>query len=110
MMVGMYPTRIRELLLTLLLSSVVALGAAETPHASKMFNTPDLLRDLQVLSSDDMEGRRVATPGSEKAQRFIVDRFRASGLRPLGDSYLHPFMYTHSRREVRQLGPRLFAA
>jgi Peptidase family M28 len=80
--------------LAFLLSALLASAVAETPHASKMFSTPDLLRDLQVISSDEMEGRRVDTPGSEKARRYIVDRFKATGVQPIGDSYLHPFMYT----------------
>lgn len=58
-----------------------------------MFNADALLKDLQILSSDEMQGRRVDTPGSERARRFIVARFEASGIQPIGDSYLEPFTY-----------------
>lgn len=37
------------------------------------------------LSAPTMEGRGTATPGGEKAARYIADRFQKLGLKPLGD-------------------------
>ena len=46
----------------------------------------DVRRLLTALAADSMEGRRTATPGSEKAARLIAEEFRRIGLRPAGDS------------------------
>jgi hypothetical protein len=54
----------------------------------------ELLRDLQTLSADDMQGRQVGTPGSAKARAFVIERFRASGIEPFGASYESPFTFS----------------
>jgi hypothetical protein len=66
--------------------------------ASKIIDAPALLRDLRTLSADDMEGRRVGTPGGEKARAFVIERFKASGITPFGTSYEQPFTYTAAGR------------
>ena len=43
-------------------------------------------RLLTALAHDSVEGRRTATPGSERAARIIAEEFRRIGLRPAGDS------------------------
>jgi pimeloyl-ACP methyl ester carboxylesterase len=58
---------------------------------SDLFDAGQLLRDLRVLSADDMAGRRAGTPGGLKARAYIVERFKASGLAPFGASYEHGF-------------------
>jgi Zn-dependent M28 family amino/carboxypeptidase len=58
---------------------------------SALFDAQQLLKDLEILSADDMQGRRVATPGGEKARAYVVERFKASGILPFGASYESPF-------------------
>ena len=43
-----------------------------------------------TLSADEMQGRGTMQPGGDKAANWIADRFKALGLKPLGDkdSYL----------------------
>jgi Zn-dependent M28 family amino/carboxypeptidase len=53
-----------------------------------------LLRDLETLAADGMEGRLVGTPGSARARGYIVKRFKEAGIKPLGASYEHPFKFT----------------
>ncbi len=50
-----------------------------------------LLRDVQVLAHDSMEGRQTGTPGNERARRYLLERFEEIGLLPFGDSYEHSF-------------------
>jgi Zn-dependent M28 family amino/carboxypeptidase len=57
-----------------------------------------LLRDLQVLSADDMQGRQVDTPGGQKAREFVLTRFKATGVQPFGASYEQPFTFAASAR------------
>jgi len=56
-----------------------------------------LLRDLRVLSADDMAGRQVDTPGGAKARAYVIEQFRQSGVKPFGDSYEKPFTFMGGR-------------
>ena len=62
------------------LSGAIAVQAAQAPPTSALFDAGQLLKDLQTLSADDMQGRQVGTPGSAKARAYIVERFKAAGL------------------------------
>src|SRR4051812_38866168 len=41
---------------------------------------------VAALADDSMQGRATATPGGDRAARFIADRMREYGLVPAGDS------------------------
>jgi hypothetical protein len=85
---------------TLLAAPVVACQAGTPGAAPKTSSTvgpaeraafsavkTDTVREVTTtLSSADMEGRGTATPGGEKAARYIADRFAKLGLKPLGDA------------------------
>src|SRR5688572_1227637 len=59
--------------------------------ASSLFDATATLRDLEILSADDMEGRAAGTAGSAKARDYIVRRFAESGVKPFAGSYLQSF-------------------
>jgi hypothetical protein len=50
------------------------------------------------LASKEMEGRGTATPGGDRAARYLADRFAALGLKPLGDggTYLQAVKFNSS--------------
>lgn len=58
---------------------------------SKVFDADQLLRDIQTLSADDMEGRSADRPAMQKARDYVEKRFRESGLEPIGKSYRQEF-------------------
>jgi Zn-dependent M28 family amino/carboxypeptidase len=77
------------------LSVLAACGAAdraattETPvtmdamqPALAYFTADGLLRRIEVLSHDSMEGRAPGTPGEERTVRYLEAEFRAMGLAP----------------------------
>jgi Zn-dependent M28 family amino/carboxypeptidase len=71
----------------------VATSLAQVPAVkSAVIDAPQLLKDLEILSADDMQGRRVGTPGGEKARAYVIERFKASGIAPLGAAYESPFV------------------
>ena len=46
---------------------------------------------VQYLASDDLKGRLPGTPGFEAATQYVVEQFKAIGLKPAGgDGYLQP--------------------
>ena len=61
------------------LLATTVLAAAQAVPKSDVIDAAQLLKDLQTLSADDMQGRQVGTPGSDKARAYIVERFKASG-------------------------------
>ena len=76
----------------------VASALAQVPAVkSSVIDAPQLLKDLETLSADDMEGRQVGTPGGAKARAYVIERFKASGIQPFGDSYEQPFTFSAGR-------------
>ncbi|MBO9546421.1 M20/M25/M40 family metallo-hydrolase [Caulobacter sp.] len=66
------------------------------------------LDDVRILSADDMQGRLVGTPGSEKARTYILSRFAEIGLVPLGDKFEQTFEFA-KRDGTKVTGTNLVA-
>jgi Zn-dependent M28 family amino/carboxypeptidase len=66
---------------------------ADAP-SSKIINAKQLLRDIETLSADDMQGRGIETAGGAKAREYVVAQFRKVGLKSFDPSYLQPFDFT----------------
>jgi hypothetical protein len=71
--------------------SVGKRNAVSSDPKSKMLDAAQLLRDLQTLSADDMEGRSADRPSIQKARDYVEKRFRESGIQPLGASFRQDF-------------------
>lgn len=75
--------------------SPIAAQTAKVAPVSKIINAERLLRDIQTLSADDMEGRGVGMGGGEKAREYVVKRFQESGIKPFQNGYVQPFEFTN---------------
>ncbi len=62
--------------------------------SAQNINKTQLLEDIKVISSDEMEGRRVGTEGNQKARNYIIGRFEESGAVKIGEHYSHPFVFS----------------
>jgi Zn-dependent M28 family amino/carboxypeptidase len=71
---------------------------ADAP-SSKIIDAGQLLKDDETLSADDMQGRGIGTPGGAKAREYVAARFKESGLKPFGNSYLQTFDFTNRNNE-----------
>jgi Zn-dependent M28 family amino/carboxypeptidase len=71
---------------------------ADAP-GSKIIDAKQLLRDVETLSADDMQGRGIGTPGGAKAREYVIARFKEAGLKSFGASYLQPFDFTNRTGE-----------
>jgi Zn-dependent M28 family amino/carboxypeptidase len=76
----------------LLWFSLLALGACggdrQLEAASETITVDDLTADIQVLASDEFEGRGPSSPGEEKTINYLKTEFEKLGLQPgNGDSY-----------------------
>jgi Zn-dependent M28 family amino/carboxypeptidase len=80
----------RRLTVTLTTLTLVACAAA-LPEPAERITADGILRDVEVLSADSMEGRAPGTPGEARAIAYIMDRYRQIGLEPVrGDDYRLP--------------------
>ena len=74
------------LFITAAVSAQVGIGKRNVLPAgpeSKMFDAVQLLKDIETLSADDMEGRSADRPSIQKARDFVEKRFKESGLQPV---------------------------
>jgi len=93
---------LQKYLLFQFLLIVTVLSCARSPEAME----PEVellpiyeqaLLDVQYLASDQLEGRKTGTKGSEMAQDYIEERFESAGLGKFGGSYRHYFNHTNER-------------
>lgn len=68
-----------------------------TPVISTKFNRDSLLFDIKTLSSDEFEGRRTGTIGSEKARNYIISKFKSLDVYPLGETFEQQFTFENER-------------
>lgn len=69
----------------------LALLLAALHVCAQSVDTTQLFLDVQILSADSLEGRRVGTPGSEKARKYLIGRLDQLGVAKLNGSYEYPF-------------------
>lgn len=85
----------KQLLIAGLFVSFLACGgtrdAAKIPKAhildfTETITTEGLYADLSVIAHDSLEGRDTGSRGLEKAARYLSGRYKALGLKPVGDN------------------------
>lgn len=85
----------------LLLISLILLTLGCVAQQQKAeLDTEQLIEDLKVLSSDEMEGRRTGTEGNRKAREYLVQRFEEEGANPFQGSFTHEFEFSNRNGEV----------
>jgi len=87
-----------------LATNIAALAAAPAELAGSEFELTEKIsvasirQMTEALSAPEMAGRGTGQPGGEKAANWIADKFKALGLKPLGDkgSYLQKIDFKES--------------
>lgn len=78
---------------------VLDIGCTVAQQQQATLDTVQLIEDLKVISSDEMEGRRTGTEGNRKAREYLVQRFEEEGAQPFQGSYTHEFTFTNRNEE-----------
>jgi Zn-dependent M28 family amino/carboxypeptidase len=94
----------------LAVAAVTTMGASAAWAQTASIDGPQLLRDLEVLAADNMEGRLTGSPGSARAREYIVKRFKETGIEPIGASYEHPFTFEGRASTGERTGVNLLGA
>lgn len=77
-----------------LLFSLLAMAAFWQPAAHSHFDGKTWWQHVKVLAADNMEGRETGSRGLRKAEAYVVDRLKHSGLEPAGtDGYYQPIKF-----------------
>ncbi|HEX6278685.1 MAG TPA: M20/M25/M40 family metallo-hydrolase [Pyrinomonadaceae bacterium] len=84
---------------------IVLAGAAlgQNGHsgiASTYFDATQLLKDLQTLAADDMEGRSADRPAMAKVREYVEKRLKESGVKPIGGTHRQEFEIKSRRSEA----------
>ena len=74
----------RKILFFLL--SVVTVTAQQVPDAPRQFDGKSWWEHVKVLADDNMEGRETGSPGLQRAEAYVVDQLKASGVEPAGEN------------------------
>ncbi len=61
-------------------------AAPPPPKTRAEIDAEDLRRHVEILASDEMEGRLTGTPGERRATAYVAGVFEAMGLQPAGDA------------------------
>lgn len=96
MMARRFPSQSRPLILALLVSFTPLLtlsGWSFQDEHQPLTIAEELRRDVQFLTSPELTGRGVDTPGIKLARDYLAAEFARAGLRPGGDngSFFQPF-------------------
>src|SRR5688572_15300945 len=72
----------REIMLLALVIGWQAQGFSAPKETLASITTNDLLKHIQVLASDEFEGRGPGTPGEERTLDYLLKQFKGMGLQP----------------------------
>lgn len=91
-----------------IITIVITLCSLQVSHAqsiNKIINAKKVKRIEQVLSADDMQGRRSFTPGIDKASAFIESEFKKTGLQTFNGAanYRQEFFMYESKTESAKI-------
>lgn len=85
---------------------LTVLSCCFTFSAMAQIDSAQLMKDVQTLSSDKMEGRKAGSKGNRLAQFYLLDRFKQTGLQQFNNTFEQPFYF--NRKEQRIMGTNLY--
>jgi len=81
-------------------------AASQATAPAIRVDAAQILKDVEKLAADDMEGRLAGSPGGEKARAYVLGRLKQAGVAPIGESFERPFTFT-SRTAGERKGTNL---
>src|SRR5437764_10644740 len=78
-----------------LLSAAFMLLAQDVPNPPKEFDGKSWWDHVKVLGDDNMEGRETGSAGLKRAEAYVIDQLKQSGVEPAGEKgYYQPVKLT----------------
>ncbi len=66
-----------------------------------VFSEKRMMSTVEYLASEELKGRGLGTPEIDQAAEYIAQKFKAAGLKPIGDNYYQKF--THIFKDKGEL-------
>jgi hypothetical protein len=88
--------------LLLITSLLVAISAFSQQGAPSHFNGKTWWDYVKVLADDNMEGRETGSAGLRRAEAYIVDQLKQSGLQPAGTDAYYQAVKFRSRQIIEK--------
>lgn len=82
------------------------IGCMMALSASAQIDSAQLMKDVQTLSADKMEGRKTGTKGNRMAQFYLLDRFKETSLQQFYNTYQQSFFFTSGGSRI--MGTNLY--
>jgi len=89
------------LTLSLCLFSVAAKTQSPQERGLNTINRSSAEAVVRFLASDELEGREAGCRGARVAAEYIASQLAWMGIKPMGDSYMHPFEACRKERGQR---------
>ena len=92
----------RKVIVLLILVLVLPLGlVAQKLSKSDRILIQNLKGHIQLLASDELEGRRAGDIGEQKAIDYIIEQYRGSAVQPMGDNgFIQSFSIDEGKKLV----------
>lgn len=84
-----------------ILMSLSAMPQDHVDKAVEAMSQTNIEAHIGFLASDEMSGRQAGTQFSAISAQYIAAQLQTFGVRPLGDSYFHPFSAVRNERSKR---------
>ncbi|RPE13615.1 M28 family peptidase [Chitinophaga lutea] len=85
---------------------LTALSCFISSSAFAQIDSAQLMKDVQTLAADKMEGRKAGSRGNRMAQFYLLDRFKQVPLQSFNNTFEQPFYFTRS--DKRTMGTNLY--
>lgn len=69
-------------------------------------DSAQLMKDVEILSADKMQGRKAGSKGNRLAQFYLIERFREAGIQPFLKSFEHRFFFRNEGKQI--MGTNLY--
>src|SRR5438067_2503620 len=77
-----------------LIVSAVTLFGQDVPNPPKEFDGKSWWEHVKVLADDNMEGRETGSAGLKRAEAYVIDQLKQSGVEPAGEhDYYQPVKF-----------------
>ena len=82
------------------------IGCLIALSATAQIDSAQLMKDVQTLSADKMEGRKTGSKGNRMAQFYLLDRLKQLQLHQFNHTFEQPFYFTRGQNRI--MGTNLY--
>jgi Zn-dependent M28 family amino/carboxypeptidase len=98
----MYPFKQSAIFIICIFICLSCNSGLQQNEAAQLINKDIIMKDVLILSADDMEGRAPGSEGEKKAAQYIAKRFQENGLQGVDGSYFQKFNLVGTKKNPQK--------